>query len=289
MNNCCYKADVIHMVEGTTRYVNVSVVDKENKPITLDPSTPTTCYIRVGSNEYMPSVSIQDNVVSFTILPDWTIGGYKGVYEVRIFTEEVHSIIIGSLDIARSPKPFLSADGEVIPSEQERVRYYTRKEVDELVSNIVIDQLDLSNYYTKPEVDRAIESIDIPETDLSNYYTKAEVDSAIEGIDIPETDLSNYYTKSEVDNAIESIDIPETDLSNYYTKTEVDSAIESIDIPEPDLSNYYTKSEVDNAIENIDIPSGLPEITQADNGKFLRVNNGEWSAETIPQAEGSVF
>ena len=33
----------------------------------------------------------------------------------------------------------------------------------------------------------------------------------------------------------------------------------------------------------------LPAVTASDNGKFLRVVNGAWSAETIPSANGGSF
>lgn len=34
---------------------------------------------------------------------------------------------------------------------------------------------------------------------------------------------------------------------------------------------------------------GLPSVTTADNGKFLRVVNGAWAAESLPSAEGGSF
>ena len=38
-----------------------------------------------------------------------------------------------------------------------------------------------------------------------------------------------------------------------------------------------------------DMPAGLPDVTAADNGKFLRVVNGAWAAETVPNAGGASF
>lgn len=35
--------------------------------------------------------------------------------------------------------------------------------------------------------------------------------------------------------------------------------------------------------------SGLPEVSVADNGKFMRVSNGAWAAETVPNAEEASF
>lgn len=33
----------------------------------------------------------------------------------------------------------------------------------------------------------------------------------------------------------------------------------------------------------------LPAVTASDNGKFLRVVNGEWAADTVPSANGVNF
>lgn len=37
------------------------------------------------------------------------------------------------------------------------------------------------------------------------------------------------------------------------------------------------------------IPKELPAVTASDNGKFLRVVNGAWAAQTVPSAEGASF
>jgi hypothetical protein len=49
------------------------------------------------------------------------------------------------------------------------------------------------------------------------------------------------------------------------------------------------KSGADGDAEWADLPSGLPEVTAADNGKFLRVVNGVWAAEAVQSAEGVSF
>lgn len=43
------------------------------------------------------------------------------------------------------------------------------------------------------------------------------------------------------------------------------------------------------AWEPVDMPSGLPTVTEADNGKFLRVVDGAWAAATVPSAGGVSF
>lgn len=35
--------------------------------------------------------------------------------------------------------------------------------------------------------------------------------------------------------------------------------------------------------------SSLPDVTTADNGKFLRVVEGQWAASTVPNAEEASF
>lgn len=35
--------------------------------------------------------------------------------------------------------------------------------------------------------------------------------------------------------------------------------------------------------------NSLPEVTTADNGKFLRVVEGQWAASTVPNAEEASF
>lgn len=41
--------------------------------------------------------------------------------------------------------------------------------------------------------------------------------------------------------------------------------------------------------KKIEDASGLPKVTVSDEGKFLRVSNGEWVAEDIPKAEEASF
>lgn len=43
------------------------------------------------------------------------------------------------------------------------------------------------------------------------------------------------------------------------------------------------------AAKTVEIPEGVPSVTTADNGKFLRVVNGEWAAVEIANANGVSF
>lgn len=42
-------------------------------------------------------------------------------------------------------------------------------------------------------------------------------------------------------------------------------------------------------MKTVEIPKGVPSVTTADNGKFLRVVNGEWTAVEIANANGGTF
>lgn len=60
-------------------------------------------------------------------------------------------------------------------------------------------------------------------------------------------------------------------------------------------NSQYTGAQIDEAIGDVRNNQAewskkeLPDVTTADNGKFLRVVNGAWSAETIPSANGGSF
>lgn len=43
------------------------------------------------------------------------------------------------------------------------------------------------------------------------------------------------------------------------------------------------------AAKTVEIPEGVPSVTTADNGKFLRVVNGKWAAAAIDNANGGSF
>ena len=55
-----------------------------------------------------------------------------------------------------------------------------------------------------------------------------------------------------------------------------------------DLGSLAFKSSVAKADLAADVPL-LPDVTAADNGKFLRVVNGAWAAATVDNANGGAF
>ena len=74
-----------------------------------------------------------------------------------------------------------------------------------------------------------------------------------------------------------SEDIPTipTELKNPY----------SLNIKSGDTTTTYDGS----AAKTVEIPNGVPAVTAADNGKFLRVVSGAWAAVEIANANGGSF
>ena len=64
-------------------------------------------------------------------------------------------------------------------------------------------------------------------------------------------------------------------------------------LPNPNALNIKigdtTTSYDGSAAKTVEIPEGVPSVTTADNGKFLRVVNGEWAAVAITDANGVKF
>ena len=59
----------------------------------------------------------------------------------------------------------------------------------------------------------------------------------------------------------------------------------SLNIKIGDTTTSYDGS----AAKTVEIPKGVPSVTSADNGKFLRVVNGAWAAATVENANGVSF
>lgn len=64
-------------------------------------------------------------------------------------------------------------------------------------------------------------------------------------------------------------------------------------LPNPNYLNIKigntTTSYDGSAAKTVEIPNGVPSVTTADNGKFLRVVNGAWAAVAIANANGGSF
>ena len=86
--------------------------------------------------------------------------------------------------------------------------------------------------------------------------------------------------------------------SDWMTMTEMLVSIEDIPtipeyLPNPNALNIKigntTTSYDGSAAKTVKIPEGVPAVTTADNGKFLRVVNGAWVAATVDNANGVSF
>ena len=82
---------------------------------------------------------------------------------------------------------------------------------------------------------------------------------------------------AKTDDVASKDDIPTlpTELKNPY----------SLNIKIGDTTTSYDGS----AAKNVEIPNGVPPVTTADDGKFLRVVNGAWAAVEIANANGGSF
>jgi stress-induced morphogen len=74
---------------------------------------------------------------------------------------------------------------------------------------------DPSKYYTKTEVDALLTALDVE--DLDDYYDKDEIDALV----------AEFYSKDEIDQLLDDIEAMNPD--DYYTKDEVDEKFDELD------------------------------------------------------------
>lgn len=164
------------------------------------------------------------------------------------------------------------------------------------------------------------ESYVYTETEVLNYNTVMEKIDRVEN-NIGEAvndyliknpvvvDLSNYYTKSQVDAAIDTVELtpgpqgPEGPRGPQGVpgKDGQDGAPGAPGAPGPaghtpvKGTDYWTETDKAEMVADViaAVPggggSGLPEVTAADNGKFLRVVGGVWAAAIVPNGEEMKF
>lgn len=159
------------------------------------------------------------------------------------------------------------------------------------------------------------ESYVYTETEVLNYNT------VMEKIDRVENNIGEAVKDYLIENPVV------VDLSDYYTKSQVDAAIDTVELTpgpqgpegpqgpqgEPGRdgapgkdgkdghtpvkgTDYWTETDKAEIVADViaAIPgggggSGLPEVTAADNGKFLRVVEGAWAAAVVPNGEEMKF
>ena len=167
-------------------------------------------------------------------------------------------------------------------------------------------------YYTKQAARIKVNPRTKPE---SYVYTETEVlnyNTVMEKIDRVENNIGEAVNDYLIKNPVV------VDLSNYYTKSQVDAAIDAVELtPGPQGpqgpqgapgkdgqdghtpvkgTDYWTETDKAEIVADViaAIPgggggSGLPEVTAADNGKFLRVVGGAWAAAIVPNGEEMKF
>lgn len=77
--------------------------------------------------------------------------------------------------------------------------------------------------------------------------------------------------------------VPDTDYMTPSMGTSGVKVGQMLNVQAIDVSGKPTKWETK------DVPHGVPAVTAADNGKFLRVVSGAWAVESIPNANGGSF
>ena len=168
-----------------------------------------------------------------------------------------------------------------------------------------------NGYYTKQAARIKVNPRTKPE---SYVYTETEVlnyNTVMEKIDRVENNIGEVVNDYLIKNPVV------VDLSNYYTKSQVDAAIDTVELTpgpqgpqgpqgEPGRdgqdghtpvkgTDYWTETDKAEMVADViaAIPggggSGLPQVTAADNGKFLRVVGGAWAAAVVPNGEEMKF
>ncbi|KAA6369813.1 MAG: hypothetical protein EZS28_034661 [Streblomastix strix] len=103
--------------------------------------------------------------------------------------------------------------------------------------NIINDEpaVDLSEYYTKSEVDGLISEAAIDDVDLSNYYIKTEADALLDD-KLNISDQIDAYNKTEVDGLLDD-KLNVSDQIDAYTKQE-DDALLFLKADKTELADY---------------------------------------------------
>lgn len=128
-------------------------------------------------------------------------------------------------------------------------------------------------------------------------YTASEVGAYIKPSGgIPKTDLASAVQTSlgKADTALQTAPVTSVNSKTgavVLSASDVGALPSSTTIPSKtsDLTNdsgYQTAQEVQTAIA---AAAELPPVTASENGKFLRVVNGAWSAETVQTWQGGSY
>lgn len=115
-------ADVISLIEGTTRFINVDVLYSDKSRMDL---TGYKAYLSIVCDDTLivrRECNIIDNVVSTKIEPRDTLGrvGYNMKYEVRVIDDESNMVLAiksGKIKVIQSIDPIITENPELIEGE----------------------------------------------------------------------------------------------------------------------------------------------------------------------------
>ena len=171
--------------------------------------------------------------------------------------------LINNIEVGLTPEQIelLSNTSNII--NEFKTDYYTKREVDNIISNIEVGDVDLTGYATEQWVrnqgylteHQSLVDYAKKQWVLDNYYLKGDIDELLNDTKDDTKDwvneqgfiqagnldlyLSDYYTKSDIDsNNFATVDFvtsqgylsESTLLTDYYTKEEIDNAFNSLEI-----------------------------------------------------------
>lgn len=80
--------------------------------------------------------------------------------------------------------------------------------------------------------------------------------------------------------------MPDQYYQSTLTGQQLDEAFSKLGQVDESAAAAQSARDARQAAESL---TGLPAVTEADNGKFLRVAGGVWAAEAVPSAEEASF
>jgi hypothetical protein len=225
--------------------ISIAFIDDKNKIQNIDNSL--NYYFAGKLNDILfisKEYSIDNDIITFDVdtytepfLAEITKRNTEIQIELGTNTNGVQTVLLRDFAFAQ-PRVYIEG---LNPGKVNLSDYYTKGEVDSLLSNI---KPDLSDYYNKEEVDGTVQQLnDLIE---ENYYLAADqfntVQSKIENIQ------GDYYDKDTIDNKLANV---KPDLSDYYNKEDIDGKVEVLERNIVDVE-YTTMDMVDSLEDRVD-------------------------------------
>ena len=98
--------------EGTTRYINITCKSKETGRAFDFTGFTVQTYLAFGAHKVYVNTAIVDNLLSYKIPAEVSVGTTFGVAETRIFKDgDVYEVLRVNVEVKRAEKP------DIIPNE----------------------------------------------------------------------------------------------------------------------------------------------------------------------------